>query len=258
MNINSQMMESTCKIAGRNSVGSGFILGRAFPNDSGRARYTLITAQHVLAGIQDENAVLTLRRRKSADQWERVDAPIRIRDAGEDLWIKHADVDLAAMYVALPDGVLKDSLLPTTLLLTDDALREFEIGPGAELLCLGYPLGAEANTLGFPILRSGKVASFPLLPTKEMKTFLFDFQVFKGNSGGPVYLYHTNPFYGGTTHIGSIQGIIGVVSNEQNVTQKTEMLFESREIRTPLSLGGVIPSSFICELLEKLPDPSIP
>ncbi len=182
-----------------------------------------------------------------------MEIPVQIRKEGKDLWKKHPDVDLAAIYVKLPEKVIP-TLIPMALLLTDQKISEFEISPGAELLCLGYPFGAEANSEGFPILRSGKIASYPLLPTKKTKSFLFDFSVFRGNSGGPVYLYEKAPIYGGSMHAGTIQGIMGVVTSERNVTQQTEQLYERRETVTPLALGEVIHASFIEELIKSLPD----
>ena len=55
------------------------------------------------------------------------------------------------------------------------------------MMALGFPQGLSANEAGFPILRSGRVASYPLAPSAAFPTFLLDFRVFPGNSGGPVY-----------------------------------------------------------------------
>jgi hypothetical protein len=43
--------------------------------------------------------------------------------------------------------------------------------------------------------------------------------VFRGNSGGPVYLFKKAPIYGGSMHVGSVQGIMGVVTRERNITE---------------------------------------
>jgi hypothetical protein len=134
-------------------------------------------------------------------------------------------------------------------------LKDFEIRPGDRLFCLGFPLGAEANEAGFPILRSGNIASFPLLPTSKTKTFLFDFAVFGGNSGGPVYFEDTNRIYRGTTNLGeSIHFIIGLVSEQHVVTQMVETINEKRLITTPLSVAVVVHASLIREAVEMLPE----
>lgn len=257
MNIHTIMMESTCKIVGTNSMGSGFVIGKTGSSKKEFFYFILVTAHHVLAECQGENIHLVLRKLKNEanQEWERINVPVHIRDSQRELWSKHPDVDLAAMPVRLPDKCIR-MLIPDSLLLTDDKIKEFEIGPGSELLCLGYPFGAEANPQGFPILRSGKIASYPLLPTKATKSFLFDFNVFPGNSGGPVYLYERAPLYGGLLHAGSIQGIMGIVTTERNVTQRTEQLYERRETVTPLALGEVIHASFIKELIDGLSIPN--
>jgi S1-C subfamily serine protease len=185
-----------------------------------------------------------------------VEIPVQIRSGKKELWKKHPRVDVAAMFISLPENVVS-TLLTTNDLMDDNKLNEYEIHPGLELLCLGYPFGAEANSKGFPILRSGRIASYPLTPTKEIKTFLFDFTVFPGNSGGPVYFFKQDPAYGGVRRIGSaIYGIMGLVVRERNITQKVEELYEKRETVTPLQLGEVIHATFIKELIASMDAPN--
>ena len=93
--------------------------------------------------------------------------------------------------------------------------------------------------------------------TKKTKTFLFDFTVFRGNSGGPVYLYERAPLYSGSMHVGAIQGIVGVVTSERNISQRVEQLYERRETVTPLALAEVIHASFIEELIKPTVCPSV-
>jgi hypothetical protein len=255
-NFNVAMMESTCKLEGNGSTGTGIIILRPILKQPGRGLYTLVTADHVLTNMNGEKAMMTLRRAKKSDEWERLEIPITIRAGNTPLWVKHPEVDLAAMAVSLPTSAVRFSIT-TSQLMTDEKIREFEVNPGQELLCLGYPFGAESNTEGcFPILRSGRISSYLLLPTKKTKTFLFDFAVFKGNSGGPVYIYQQSPFYGGSIQMGiTIRGVVGIVTQERNVTQRIEQLYERRETITPLALGEVIHASFIKELLDSMPQP---
>lgn len=258
MNINTAMMEATCKIVGNGSLGSGFILGTPDPNNSSLLFFTLVTAHHVLNMAKSDQVTLVLRKSVNRDkqEYQRIEARVEIRKDGKQLWTKHPDVDLAAMFISLPKDC-PPAVIPATLLVTDEQIKEYELTPGTELLCLGYPLGAEANPIGFPILRSGKIASFPILPTTSTKSFLFDFTVFQGNSGGPVYLYETSPTYGGGIHVGRvIQGIMGIVTSERNITQRTQELYERRETVTPLALGEVIHASFIKELVTRMPLPA--
>lgn len=162
------------------------------------------------------------------------------------LWTKHPTADVAAMYIRLIDGVLS-TVLPTTLLAEDAVLEEYGLHPGDELNFLGYPLGAEGNAFGFPILRSGKIASYPLLPTKETGSFLMDFQIFGGNSGGPVYLVQAGGtrLIKGTTRLGiNFQAIVGIVSQEVSMTEQQRTLYEKKRTAISAEAG----KSYTCQL----------
>ncbi|MBA7497906.1 hypothetical protein ES704_00640 [subsurface metagenome] len=250
--INTFLMRSTFKIIGENSIGTVFILGKPCKENPDKAYYVLITATHVLANMKGDKATLFLRK-KFNNLYEKLPWEISIRKEGKNLWINHPEVDVSAMYIALPIDI-DIALLPIGILADDETFNKFEIHPGDELLCLGYPFSAEANKAGFPILRSGKIASFPIVPAKETKSFLFDFEVFKGNSGGPVYFVQsTARAYGGATHIGTIQFIAGLVSEEHIITEEITSLYEKQMKVYPLALAKVIHASFIKETIEMLP-----
>lgn len=253
--INTQLMESTFKIQGRGSLGTVFILGLPSKKDTTKAYFVMITAAHVLDSIKGDDATIFLREKREDGCFIKLPYSMKIRKEGRPLWTHHSDstVDVAAMYVTLPQKAYMPTLLPTFFLATDSVLSDFEIHPGDELICLGYPFGFEANEAGYPILRSGRIASYPLFPTKKYKSFLYDFNVFEGNSGGPVYFFEANRNYKGGTHIGTIQFIAGLVVEEASLMQRTETLYETRELRYPLRLAKVIPSSLIAETILLLP-----
>src|SRR5207247_9398654 len=120
-------------------------------------------------------------------------------DAGQPLWTSPDDVDVGVMYITLPAGI-QIPIISTNLLADDDMLSEFEVNPGEELTCLGYPFGTESNAAGFPILRSGRIASYPLFPPESTQKFLFNFAIFPENSGVPVILPPINRFTAGRSH----------------------------------------------------------
>jgi len=251
--LSTMLMKATFRISGGNSQGTCFIIGRPLPDDASRAKYVLVTAHHVLAGIQAETATVTLRK-KVKDEYIKVPHVIRIRNKKQPLWLKHPDADVAVMYVGLPKEA-EVVLLPMIFLATDDRLKELEIRPADRLLALGFPLGQESNSAGFPILRSGVIAGYPILPTKRTKTMLFDFEVFKGNSGGPVFMIERNRAYGGSVHFGVTQFIAGLVSQQRHMTVTTRTPFESKVQQHPLKLGVIVHASLIKETFEMLPEP---
>jgi hypothetical protein len=248
--LNTVLMNSTFRIEGSGKTGTVFIIGKPSTKDSLKAFFVLVTANHVLNDIKTDNATLFLRKEVNK-RFYKMPTTIKIRNNGIPLWVKHPEADVAAMYVSLPKD-LSISLLPTFFLANDSLITEFEIHPGDELLCLGFPYGAEANDAGFPILRSGKISSYPITPTKEIKSFLFDFQVFGGNSGGPVYFIGLNRSYKGGV-LGEVRFIIGLVSEELVVEEQVISMDEISLKKHPLSLAKVIPSTFIKETIDLLP-----
>jgi len=249
--LNTILMRSTFKIQGPNSTGTVFILGKPSKKNPSKAYYVLITATHVLENMEGDKATLFLRK-KTNDSFKKFPWSIPIRKANKDLWVRHPEVDISVMYVYLPKNI-DIALLPISMLGNDDVFRKFEIHAGDELLCLGYPFSAEANPAGFPILRSGKIASFPIVPSKKTKYFLFDFEIFPGNSGGPVYFVQSGRTYKGTMHVGTIQFIAGIVSQEHIVSEKIKSHYEEQLKKYPLALAKVIHASFIKETIDLLP-----
>lgn len=249
LELNTLLFHSTFKIEQQIDriqlkVGTVFILGRPIPDAPQRARYVLVTAKHVLAEMPHDEARLILRQRSPDSTWKRLIHRLRIKENGRPLWTSHPTADVAAMYISVPPdtGI---QLLPEALLADGKTLEHYQIHPGDELNCLGYPFGHEANVVGFPILRSGKIASYPLYPAKDHPTFLYDFEVFGGNSGGPVYMADSAPrYYAGSTHIGRIQFIAGLVSRQGSFGKER------------LALAEVVQSSFIRETIDLLPVPN--
>lgn len=248
--FNSDLMETTFQVTGPSAKKPGettggtiFIMGKPISDD--RASFVLITAAHVLDDIAGDNATLSFRWKSDDGKFNQAPYSIPIRENKKNLYVKHPTVDVAAMYVKM-SVLFKAKLLPIDLIGTDEAFKQYEIHPGDELLCLGYPLFASGQH-GYPILRSGKIASYPLVPTKTHQNWLFDFRIFPGNSGGPVYFVDRNRTYGepkGVKLGETIQFLAGLVTAQVNST-----VFADKD----LSLGVVIPAPFIRETLDLLP-----
>lgn len=188
------LIEATVRIeqpiaAGRSTVGTGFVV-QATAED-GSPRTILITANHVFATMPRDKASVGFRLRDEAGDWRYSPISVRIRDAdGAPLWTRHPTQDVAA--IELPAGVTNEGL-PASELPGARALETLGVEPGDEMMVLGFPRGFSANKAGFPILRAGRVASFPLSPADRYPTYMLDFSVFGGNSGGPVYVVVNGP-----------------------------------------------------------------
>jgi S1-C subfamily serine protease len=245
--INTILLRSSFKIIGQNGlVGTCFIIGKHII-DAGdnKYRYVLVTAAHVLDAMPGDNVTVVLRK-KVGEGFERLEHVHPIRANNSNLYVKHPEADVAVMYIALPP--ISDRIVyPETMLATDSAIEQYEVHPGKEVLTIGFPYAFEGNAAGFPIIRSGRISSYPLLPTKFTKTFVVDFNVFGGNSGGPVYLYDSDWHKRGSGIVSSptqLQIIMGLVSS-QAVTNTPKG-------QERLGLANVVHASIIKETIDLL------
>jgi hypothetical protein len=92
------------------------------------------------------------------------------------------------------------------------------------------------------------VASYPLAPASVFPTFLMDFSVFPGNSGGPVFMAEGARRRPGSTESQEVQFVAGML------TQQVELTGERLEI------GIVTHAKFIREtvaMLDKTAGPPV-
>jgi hypothetical protein len=238
-------MHGSGRTAGTTTGGTVFVLGKPTSDQPDKVNFVMVTAAHVLDDIATDDAIITYRERKQDGGYATKPHTVPLRKAGVPLYVKHPSVDVAALYVTMPSPFASNVIVHIDLLANDELINRFELHPGDELNCLGFPLLAHADH-GFPILRSGKIASYPLTPVKDHKNWLFDFRVFKGNSGGPVYFIDRNRVYANHTHVGeTIQIIVGLVTSQMSST----IVVPNQE----LQIGIVIPAAFIRETIDLLP-----
>lgn len=169
---------------GTRTVATGFLISD--PTPDGRPRVVLVTADHVFEGMSGDEATIGYRVQGPNGSWSFAPAKFPIRAGGKPLWTRNPDRDVAAIVISAPPAFAR-AAIPIGWLAGDDTLARYQLAPGEEMMTLGFPQGLSANPAGFPILRSGRVASYPLGPSRAYPTFLLDFRVFPGNSGGPVW-----------------------------------------------------------------------
>jgi S1-C subfamily serine protease len=233
---------------GTRTVGTGFLIADHDPQ--GRPRTVLVTANHVLSGMPGANARIGYRIANPDGSWSYSPQPLPIRDqAGHELWTHHPSRDVAAIVISAPPEFAK-AAIPKEYLASDDTFTQYRVEAGDEMMALGFPRGLAANQAGFPILRSGRVASYPVAPAKIFPTFLLDFSVFPGNSGGPVFMSdqgrRANPVSTAAAGAGDPEFIAGLL------TQQVELNHERLEI------GIVTHAKFIRETLDRIDNPQAP
>lgn len=244
--LNMAILGATFKIEqmqddGKKMSGTGWLVNLGgersfFKKQTNKNKIALVTAHHVLDIMKKSTISLHWRRLDENGVWHREPEEIKIRDANNNqLWYNHPEKDVAVILVNPPHGP-RAAALPFNSLMTEKSLKDRDITLGDELLALGYPKGLSANDLGFPILRSGRVASYPIWPLKQFPTFLMDFSVFPGNSGGPVYISEGS---GGSSKYRHSDGhfIAGMLTQQVNLDQIN------------LEIGIVLHSNFIRDTL---------
>jgi V8-like Glu-specific endopeptidase len=226
---------------GTRTVGTGFLISD--PTPGGKPRTILVTANHVFRKMPGPIATIGFRIENADGSWKYDPEPLKIRDGDKELWIHHPNRDVAVIEIKAPPAFVK-AAIPEGWLANDDTFSKEGLAPGDEMLALGFPEGLSANAAGFPILRSGRVASFPLAPSAAFPTFLLDFNVFPGNSGGPVYV-DTAP-HGPAPADSKTQG--GFIAGM--LTQQVELNSQN------LSIGIVTDAKFVREALQLIDDPN--
>jgi hypothetical protein len=193
MDLSVELMHATVQLEqplgnGTRTVGTGFLISETAPD--GRPRTVLVTANHVFDQMPGQIARIGYRIANADGSWSYSPQPLKIRDAsGHELWTHHPSRDVAAIAITAPPEFAK-AAIPENYLASDDTFTKYQVEAGDELMALGFPRGLSANQAGFPILRSGRIASYPVAPAKIFPTFLLDFSVFPGNSGGPVFMHN--------------------------------------------------------------------
>jgi hypothetical protein len=222
---------------GTRTVGTGFLISD--PSADGKPRVVLVTANHVFKRMPGDKATIGYRVQQPDGSWKYAPEKIAIRSGGKELWTHHASRDVAAISISAPPAFAK-AAIPLNWLAGDDTFSRYQLRPGDEMMALGFPQGLAANSAGFPILRAGRVASYPLGPSSAFPTFLLDFRVFPGNSGGPVYLDDGLHRREGAADAPEAHFVAGML------TQQVELGSENLEI------GIVTQAKFIRETVAEL------
>ncbi len=249
MDLAVEMIHATVQLEqalgdGTRTVGTGFLISA--PGTDGQPRTVLITAHHVFQKMPGVNARIGYRIANKDGSWSYSPQTLKIRDGeGHELWTHHPNRDVAAISVTAPPEFAR-AALPLSYLASDGTFEMFRIDAGEEMIALGFPRGLSANGAGFPILRSGRVASFPLGPARLFPTFLLDFSVFPGNSGGPVFFSRTTRTAAATeADAGLDPGFIAGL-----LTQEVEPNNER------LGIGVVTHAKYVRETIALLQDPT--
>jgi len=230
-----EVMEATFKISHPDATSTCFLVRREAPDT---ANY-LVTTAHTLEHTKGETAVLVLREAMPDGSYVRRDFTIPIRAGEKPLWVRHPQHDVVVLRLAEPLPV-PVTALPAAALADEAALKGAGVHLCSQLFVLTFPQRFEANGAGFPVARQGIFASPPLLPVPTHPTYLADFSVFAGDSGGPVFIA------GADGHA----LVVGIVLAQNHYEDHLKSEYEERIIRYPLGLGTILHAQYVRETLD--------
>ena len=241
LDLSTQLMQATVQVEqqlpdGRHTIGTGFLISD--PTPDGKPRTVLVTARHVFDRMPGAAANIGFRVQGKDGGWTFKPQPVTIRSTGHEKFVHHPTRDVVAIAIEAPPEFAR-AAIPLAWLAGSDTFSKYGVGPGDEMMVLGYPQGLSANSAGFPILRSGRVAS-PIEADTVSPTFLLDFRVFPGNSGGPVFISQADHRRPGADQSQDVQFIAGML------TQQVEL----NNVR--LEIGIVTDAEFIRETIAEL------
>jgi S1-C subfamily serine protease len=228
---------------GKRVVGTGFLVSDPMPD--GRPRVVLVTAGHVFDEMPAEEARIGWRIALEGGAWRYDPRPLKIRQGKAPLWTRNPERDIAAIAIEAPPEFVR-AAIPLSWLGDDKVFDRYRVGPGDEMMVLGYPEGFAANAAGFPIVRSGRVASYPLTPISAFPTFLLDFRVFQGNSGGPVFMtedIRRRPGADGAPPARFVAGMLSSQAMSGSERMEVGIITPAFYIRETLALLDQLPAS---------------
>jgi hypothetical protein len=166
------------------AYGTGFI-GVTFIGDHGFQ--TLVTARHVIDGIKGDRVHIRLNTLAGSAQ---------IIETWKADWIPHENkrIDVAVCPSGIPREQFDYLHVPLfgPSILTEDVIRERDVGIGDEVFIAGMFVSRLGETKNIPILRSGTIAA---MPEEKIETaygyhdaYLIEARSIDGLSGSPVFV----------------------------------------------------------------------
>jgi S1-C subfamily serine protease len=223
-------------------TGTGLLISD--PTPDGAPRIVLLTARHVIERVGGPALQIGLHLRNPDGSWRREWRAEPVQDGDHPLWVRHPVYDVAVLPVTVPPETAALAI-PVAWLADGTTFERQDARPGDPLGALGYPQGLSADPRGFSILRIGRLASYPLTPDSE-GTFLLDFAVTSGDSGGPVFASRR---FGGRP---DVVGAQGPQPDEYVAGMVTQQIVPGGQ---PIGLGLAVHALYLRQALQLLDAP---
>ncbi|MDY0170657.1 MAG: serine protease [Thermoguttaceae bacterium] len=235
-----RVLAATFRITDKKTSGTAFLVWPEGSEEAAGKRPILVTAAHALERFEGAVCTLMLRVKNEDSTYSRRETDVAIRDGDKPLWVRHPELDIAALAIDLPEGTAA-SPLRFEQLADQSWAAERKLRVGSEVFIPGYPATLEANEAGWPVLRRGTMATHPVTPIANAQRVLVHANTFGGDSGAPVVQLADNEAV-----------VVGMVVGMQRQTDRTTMSFEERTFHMPLALAIVVQAPLVRETVELL------
>jgi hypothetical protein len=182
-----KMMWSTYVIASPKGIATGIIVNRKDRSAPDGNVPVLVTSAHVLAVAPRGPFYIAYRSpQQGAAPMVNIlelDPP----EQGDHFFFQHPRQDVAALEIRLPPELANEVALLSYIEERSISSRRNEPHPGEDVSILGFPSVFPGTEGGFAVLRAGRVASYSAGSPADRETFLINTNVYRGDSGGPVF-----------------------------------------------------------------------
>lgn len=236
-------LRATARLTNNATSGTGWFV--ALPADDGpRAaldgpRTVLVTANHVFDAMKTPECSIVYRAPGKKGEYVRREVKLPIRDGDKPRWVRHPELDVAAIPVTIPPGVDAQPF-PYARIADESWTAQRKVRTGQDVFIPCFPFRLETNPAGWPVLRKGSLATFPLTPTAVAKTMFVDYAHFEGDSGSPVVAYPKNEPL-----------VVGMVFALMRNTSTVSSPFEERKTHFPLDLAIAVQSPHVRDTIDR-------
>ncbi|HEX4612235.1 MAG TPA: serine protease [Urbifossiella sp.] len=229
-------LRATVRLTNGVVSGTGWLVAVPGPDDT--VQHVLVTANHVFDGMKSAECRIVYRAPGKGGVFERREERVQIRDGDKTRWVRHPELDVAAVRVAVPPGVDLQPF-PYDRVADETWTAKKKVRTGQDVFIPCFPVQRESNPAGWPILRKGSIASHPLTPTAAAKTMLVDYSHFSGDSGAPVVAYPDGE-----------PVVVGLVFAMLRQSNTSVTPFEERTYHVPIDLAVAVQGPFIRQTID--------
>lgn len=228
--------------------GTAFFVAVPSSNEGATFSFSyLVTAKHVAIRLQDKQFFVRINSRDGSSKL--------IRGEGVKWWTHPTDnsVDIAIIPCALPITEFDYMVIPVSMFLSDEVIKNKGIGTGDEVFITGLFAHVTGSKRNIPIVRMGNIAMMPdePIPTSDLgdiDAYLIEARSIGGISGSPAFVRETVQMgIGGFYLLGLMHGHWDIPSSKKD----DGVLMDADSVgKVNMGIAIVVPAKKILEVIN--------